>query len=122
MGNDTAILLGVQAGNFELNTCLPLIAYNLLQSIELLAEAATVFAEKCVQGLTANPAQCESMIEKSLALVTGLVPLIGYDKAAAIAKKAYASGQTIRQVALAEKVLPPETIDELLTVKPTQRT
>jgi fumarate hydratase class II len=122
MGNDTAILLGVQAGNFELNTCLPLIAYNLLQSIELLAEAAAIFAEKCIKDLTANPAQCESMIEKSLALVTSLVPLIGYDKAADIAKKAYDSGQTIRQVVVAEKILPAETIDKLLTVKPAQGT
>jgi fumarate hydratase class II len=117
MGNDTTILLGVQAGNFELNVSLPLIAYNLLQSIELLTDAASVFAEKCIRGLTANQERCEALIEKSLALVTSLVPRIGYDKAAAIAKKAYASGQTIRQVVLAEQLLSPQTVDELLTIK-----
>jgi fumarate hydratase class II len=114
MGNDAAILLGVQAGNFELNVSLPLIAYNLLQSIDLLAAGAAVLAEKCIRGLTANRQMCESLIEKSLALVTGLVPRIGYDRAAAIAKKAHDSGQTIRQVVLAENILAPETVDALL--------
>jgi fumarate hydratase class II len=121
MGNDTAILLGAQAGNFELNACLPLIAYNLLQSIELVAQAAAVFADKCVCGLEANHKRCESLIEESLALVTGLVPEIGYDKAAAIAKEAHASGRTIRQVVLAEKLLPEDVVDALLSVKPRQK-
>jgi fumarate hydratase class II len=114
MGNDTTIMMGGQAGNFELNVMLPVIAHNLLQSIELLAAVAGVFAEKCVAGLTANREACAAYIEKSLALVTGLVPKIGYDKAAEIAKKAYETGKTIREVVLEEKIIPELELDELL--------
>jgi fumarate hydratase class II len=114
MGNDTTITIGGQGGTFELNTMLPVIAHNLLQSISLLASAADVFAEKCVAGITANKETCSGYIEKSLALVTGLVPNIGYDKAAAIAKKAYESGRTVREVALDENILSEAELDELL--------
>jgi len=114
MGNDTTIMMGGQAGNLELNAMLPVIAYNLLQSITLLTSATGVFAEKCITGITANRDVCAGYIEKSLALATGLVPEIGYDKAAAIAKKAYESGKTIREVAVEEKILPGDTINALL--------
>jgi len=114
MGNDTAIMMGGQAGNFELNVMLPVIAYNLLQSITLLASTATVFSSKCIAGLSANREACAGYIEKSLALVTALVPEIGYDRAAAIAKKAYESGKTIREIAVAEKILPEDKINKLL--------
>ena len=114
MGNDTTITIGGQGGTFELNTMLPVMAHNLLQSISLLASAVDVFAEKCVAGITANEETCSGYIEKSLALVTGLVPKIGYDKAAAIAKKAYESGRTVREVALDEKILSAAELDELL--------
>ena len=93
---------------------LPVIAYNLLQSIILLTSATGVFAEKCITGITANREVCAGYIEKSLALATGLVPEIGYDKAAAIAKKAYESGKTIREVAVEEKILSGDTINKLL--------
>jgi len=76
--------------------------------------AADVFAEKCVAGITANAETCSGYIEKSLALVTGLVPKIGYDKAAAIAKKAYESGRTVREVALDENILSEAELDDLL--------
>jgi fumarate hydratase class II len=114
MGNDTAIMMGGQAGNFELNVMLPVIAYNLLQSITLLASVTGVFAEKCIAGITANREACAAYIEKSLALVTGLVPEIGYDSAAAIAKKAYENGKTIREVAIEENVLREDKINKLL--------
>lgn len=114
MGNDTTIMMGAQAGNFELNVMLPVIAYNLLQSITLLASVTGVFAGKCIAGITANPEVCAAYIEKSLALVTGLVPIIGYDKAAAIAKKAYDSGKTIRDVVRDEAILPEDELDDLL--------
>jgi len=114
MGNDTAIMMGGQAGNFELNVMLPVIAYNLLQSISLLASVIAVFTAKCIAGLSANREACAGYIEKSLALVTALVPEIGYDRAAAIAKKAYESGKTIRQIAVAENILPEDKINELL--------
>ncbi len=114
MGNDTTIMMGGQAGNFELNVMLPVIAYNLLQSIELLAAAADVFAKKCIDGITANEEVCTGYIEQSLALATGLVPKIGYDKAAVVSKKAYESGKTIREVVLEEKILSEKEFDEWL--------
>jgi fumarate hydratase class II len=117
IGNDTAITIGGQAGSFELNTMLPLIAYNLLQSIELLASAVKVFAKKCVDGITANEEKCASTVDKSIALVTPLVPIIGYDKAAAIAKEARETGKTIREIALEKKILPEVEIDRLLRDK-----
>ena len=114
MGNDATITMGGQAGNFELNVMLPVIAYNLLQSISILASVSVAFSEKCIAGITANREACDAYIEKSLALVTGLVPKIGYDRAAAIAKKAYESGKTIRQVAIEESVLSHDELDNLL--------
>jgi len=114
MGNDTTITLGGQAGNFELNAMLPVMAYNLLQSINLLSAAAEVFALKCINGITANRRKCFSNIEQSLALVTALVPLIGYDKAAEIARKAYETDQTIRATVLEEKIIGRAELDRLL--------
>jgi fumarate hydratase class II len=103
-----------QGGNFELNTMLPVIAYNLLQSIHLLSSATTVLAEKCVDGITANKERSASNLEQSLALATGLVPVIGYDKAAAIAKEAYEKKMTVREVALEKQVLPEDELNRLL--------
>ena len=114
MGNDTTIMMGGQAGNFELNVMLPVMAYNLLQSIELLTAAADVFARKCIDGTHANQEACAGYIEQSLALATGLVPKIGYDKAAAVSKKAYETGKTVRQVVLDENILSEEEFDRWL--------
>ena len=114
IGNDTAITLGCQSGNFELNTALPLVAYNLIQSIKLVAKASKHLAERCVEGISANRAKCESNVEKSLALATSLVPEIGYDRAAELAKKAFDSKKTVRQVAEEEEVIAKETLDRLL--------
>jgi len=114
MGNDTTIMMGGQAGNFELNVMLPVMAYNLLQSIDLLASAADVFVKKCIDGISANAETCAGYIEKSLALATGLVPKIGYDKAAAVSKKAYESGKTVRDVLLEEKILSEKEFDAWL--------
>jgi fumarate hydratase class II len=114
VGNDTSITMGGQAGNFELNVMLPVIAYNLMQSISILASATKAFHEKCVAGITANRETCAAYIEKSLALVTGLVPKIGYDQAAVIAKRAYETGKTIREVALEESILSESELIELL--------
>lgn len=114
MGNDTTIMLAGQSGNFELNVTLPLLAHNLLESIGLLAGAARLLADKCIGDLLADQARCEAYIERSLALVTALVPHIGYDRAADLAKKAYAGGLSVRQVAKDEAVLPEDQIDKLL--------
>ena len=105
MGNDTTIMLAVQAGNFELNVMLPVMAYNLLQSIDLLGSAAETFAKKCIDGISANKETCAGYIEKSLALATGLAPKIGYDQAATVSKRALESGKTIREVLLENKIM-----------------
>ena len=114
LGNDVTIAIGGQSGNFELNVMMPVIAYNLLQSISLLTNGCVVFAEKCVDGIRADRERCEQMIERSLAMVTALAPKIGYDKAAAIAKEAFESGRTVREVASARQVLPQEELDRAL--------
>jgi len=116
VGNDATITLAGQSGIFELNVMMPVIAFNLIQSVDLLASAASVLRDKCIEGITPNVETCEGYIEQSLAMVTGLVPHIGYDNAAALAKKAYASGKTIRQVAEEERVLPSETLDKILKI------
>jgi fumarate hydratase class II len=94
---------------------LPLIAYNLLQSISLITSAATLFARNCIDGVSANVERCASTIEQSLALATYLVPLIGYDRAAEIAKEAHRTGKTVREVALSKKALPAEEIEKALS-------
>ncbi len=114
MGNDVAIGVGGQGGYFELNTMLPLIAYNLLQSIDLMAASAEVLDRKCLAGVTANQERCAANIEQSLALVTGLVPHLGYDQAAAMAHEAYRSGRTIREVVREKGLLDEETLDKAL--------
>lgn len=114
IGNDATVTFGGSFGNFELNTMLPVIAHNLLQSIDLLAAAARVFARRCVVGLEADVAKCVSNIERSLAMCTALAPVIGYDKAAKIAKIAHESGRTVREVAVEVSGLDKKTLDELL--------
>jgi len=114
IGNDTAITLGGLSGNFELNVMMPLIAYNLMESIRLLANAVNNFSKRCVKGLEADRKRCEEMIEKSLALVTALAPKIGYEEAARIAKKAYVQNKTIRQVADEEGILLKGELNHLL--------
>ncbi|MFK5952876.1 MAG: class II fumarate hydratase [Desulfobacterium sp.] len=115
MGNDTTIMVGGQGGNFELNVMLPVIAHNLLQSIELISSVSILFAKKCVDGITANEQRCADFIEQSLAMVTALIPHIGYDRAADIAKKAHQTGKTIRQLVLEDKILPKTVLNAALT-------
>ena len=114
IGNDLTVTIGGQAGNFELIVMLPVMAYNLLQSIELLAAASNNFAAKCIEGITANEERCKSLIEQSLAMCTALAPEIGYEAAAKLAKEAYRSGKTVREVAKAQQVLPEARLNELL--------
>jgi fumarate hydratase class II len=114
VGNDAAITVAGMAGNFELNVMMPVIAYDLLQSIEILANAARLLTERCVAGLEADRERCREMVEKSLAMCTALAPKIGYDAAAAIAKDAYLSGRTVREIARERKILPPAELDAAL--------
>ena len=99
IGHDAAIVWGCASGNFELNTMMPLIAYNLLDSIELLSAASENFLVRCVAGLEADAGRALDYAERSLGNATALVPEFGYEKAAAIAQEAYRSGRSIRQVA-----------------------
>jgi fumarate hydratase class II len=117
IGNDTVVTLGGASGNLELNVMMPVIAYNLLQSIELLASGSRVFARRCVAGLEADAARCEAQVERSLAMCTALAPVIGYDAAARIAKKAHETGRTVREVALETSGLDRKTIESLLDPK-----
>jgi len=114
VGNDAAVALGGLAGQLELNTFLPLVARNLLASIALLASAVRLFADRCIAGLEADAARAEALVEQSLMLATALVPRIGYDAAAALAKEAAATGRTLREVARERKVLPDAELATLL--------
>lgn len=116
-GNDLAVQLGAQHGNFELNVMMPVIAGNLFESIELLTNGAVMLADKCVRGITANRERCGELVEKSLMLVTNLNKVIGYDKAAKLAKKAYKENKTIRELLSADKTLPPDQLEKLLDPK-----
>lgn len=98
MGNDTTIMMGGQSGNFQLNVMLPVIAYNLLQSIELLANASTVLANDAIQGFTVNHAKISDALERNPILVTALNAIIGYELGAKIAKQAYKEGRSVRDV------------------------
>lgn len=114
IGNDTAITIGCQSGNFELNVMMPMIASNLLESIALLANGSQLLAQKCIQGIKANKKHCEELVELSLAMVTSLAPVIGYDKATQIAKESYKTGKTVREVLIAKKLIPQKELDKLL--------
>ena len=116
IGNDTAITIGGMQGQFELNVRIPLIARNLLQSLELLTNASTLLAEKCVDGIEANLEGCERSAEGTLAVATALNPFIGYDKAAEIVKAASASGGTLRDTAR-EHGVDEETLDKALDLR-----
>jgi fumarate hydratase, class II len=114
IGCDTTITICGQAGNFELNVMMPVMALRLLEAITFSATVVSAFTEKCVVGIEANKEHCEKMIEKSLAMVTALAPVIGYDAAAKIAKESYTTGKTVREVALAHNVLPPDQLAKIL--------
>jgi fumarate hydratase class II len=117
VGNDLTVAWGGASGVFELNVMMPVIAYNLLQSIQILAASARLLAERCVAGLAANRERAEEMVEKSLAMVTALAPKIGYDRAAELAKEAFKTGRTVRELATEMEVLPPDELAEALDAR-----
>jgi fumarate hydratase class II len=114
IGNDAAITIGGQSGNFQLNVMLPLIAHNLLQSIEIMAAVARLLADKAIAGFTINEERLTDALERNPILVTALNPVIGYEKGAATAKKAYAEGRPIRDVAREMTDLGDEELARLL--------
>lgn len=114
MGNDVTITIGGQAGNFQLNVMLPVIAYNLLQSITLLANASRVLADMAIAGFTVNEERIASLVGRNPIIVTALNPVIGYEAGAKIAKQAYAEGRLLKDVALEKTSLTAEELDRLL--------
>ena len=112
IGNDTVIAVGGSSGNFELNVFKPVMIYNLLQSIRLLADASRSFNDHCVAGTQPNKLQIEAHLRNSLMLVTALNPHIGYDNAAKVAKKAYQENTTLKEAVVALKLLTAEEFDE----------
>ena len=117
IGNDNTITFSSSHGNFELNTMLPVMAHNLLESIELLISGNTVFDEKLISELEANTEKLEENIQKNSILVTALVPVIGYDKSAEIAKEAISQNKTIKEVLVEKELLSGEEIDKLLNIE-----
>jgi fumarate hydratase, class II len=118
IGNDTTIALAGSQGNFELNVFKPVMIHNLLHSVRLLSDACSSFTDHLVVGLQPNQAQIESLLQRSLMLVTALTPQLGYDKAAAVAKKAHAEGKTLREVCIELEYLSGAEFDRL--VRPEQ--
>ncbi len=114
IGNDATIALAGQSGNFQLNVMLPVVAYNLLQSIELLANASTCLADKAIAGFTVNTDNINQALDRNPILVTALNPVIGYEKGAAVAKKAYKEGRPVKEVAKEMTDLTDEELDRLL--------
>ncbi len=117
IGNDAAVTWGGANGNLELNTMMPLIAHNLLGSIELLASASTALRVRCVDGVEADAVRAGELAEANLIAVTALNPRIGYDKGAEVAKEAFASGRTIREVVLDKGLLDAEELDRILDLR-----
>jgi fumarate hydratase class II len=114
IGCDATITFCGQTGNFELNVTMPIVTLKMLEAIEFTGNVINAFTEKCIIGIEANEARCRELVEKSLAMVTALAPLIGYDAAAAIAHEAVASGKTVREVAQSKDLLTPEQLDKAL--------
>ncbi len=114
IGNDSTVTAAASLGNFELNVMLPVIAYNLIQSIELLASASRVLADKAIAGFTVNREAIAETVEKNPIMVTALNPIIGYELGAKIAKRAYAEGRRVKDVAAEMTTLTPDELDRLL--------
>ena len=114
IGNDATATFCAANGNFELNTMMPALAESLLESLRLMANVIVVFREKCITGIKANIPRCNELVELSMAMVTSLAPIIGYDKAAEIAKESAKTGKTVRQICREWKVLPDDELTKAL--------
>lgn len=117
MGNNLTITIAGQSGNLELNTMMPVIAYTLLESLEILSAVSRAFSKKCIDGIKANRAKTQKYAEDTIALVTVVAPIIGYDRASRIAKKAMKSGKSIKDVIIEDGILPKEKVDSILDPK-----
>jgi len=117
MGYDQALTMACALGNLELNAFLPLVAYCLLDSLDLLARTDEMLCKECVEGIEADEARCRAHVESSIAMATALVPVLGYERACEVVQRAQASGKSIREVVVGEKVLSAAEFDELLTAE-----
>ncbi len=114
IGNDAAIAIGGLSGNLELNVMIPVMAHNLLESMEILASVSVAFTERCVKGIRANADRCRRYAESTAALATALAPVIGYDRAADIAKRSLKEDRTLREIVLEDGLVDPEELDRIL--------
>jgi fumarate hydratase class II len=117
LGLDTTVALASEAGQLELNVMMPVIAYNIVFGLIIVGNASRVFAERCVQGIEADPAQCAYWLERSPALVTALAPKIGYAEAAKLAKEALATGLTVRELVMKKGLLEGAELEEVLDLR-----
>src|SRR5690606_6640094 len=117
IGNDAAVTIGGMSGNFELNVYIPLMARNVLESLRLLARSCDNFVERCIAGITANAERARELVEKDLAIVTALVPAIGYDTSARLDKQAMEQDRPLREVVAEAGVLSDEELDRRLDIK-----
>ncbi len=117
IGNDAAITWAGANGNFELNVMMPVIAHNLLESVSILAAACNTLRERCIDGIEANADRARHLVEQNIIVVTALNPHIGYDKGAEIAKEAFSTGKSVRQVALEKGVMTADELDAALDIK-----
>lgn len=115
IGNDSCITLsGAAGGNFQLNIMMPVMGHTTLESISILSNGVNAFVDLCMQDLEPNPQACESAVEKSLSMVTSLNPYIGYEKASQLAKEAFKTGKTIRELCTEQQILPEDTLNQAL--------
>ena len=114
VGNDATVAWAGAGGVLELNAMIPVMAFNVLQSLQILANGSRLFASRCVAGLQANPERCAELVERSLSLATALLPRLGYDGAAAVVNQAVATGKTLRQICLEQKLIDADELDRLL--------
>jgi fumarate hydratase class II len=117
MGNHTTITVAGSRGNFELNVMMPVLAQALLESITLLGNISREFADRCVEGIEANPARAKELLEKNPSIATALNPYIGYDEASVVAKEAAKRGVSVREIVLEKGLLPDDQVDDALDVR-----
>jgi aspartate ammonia-lyase len=115
IGNDLAITLAAEAGQLQLNVMEPVITFSLFESLDMLTAGVTTLTDRCIRGTTANAEHTRTMVERSIGLVTALVPRLGYERASEVAKEALSSGRTVRDVVLADGDLEAAELDRLLT-------
>jgi len=118
IGNNAAVGWSNANGNFELNVMMPVLAHNLLESAELIGSVSDAFREKCIEGLEANEERATDLLSKNIIIITALAPLIGYDKSAEIAKKAFTTGKGVKEIALEMEVMPADELDRALDLYP----